>query len=155
MAVERGSDKHGRLLDEELKHEVEGIVRSGRSTHAEEWADPEPAAEGDPDVDRVPHGSLTGGVPPGIDAEDVAGRSELAQHLPPSAFPATAQALRAYAEENHAPAGVLAVARAGSGRPGVPHGGGTVGRAGRRSRGTPLTSRQIGFDLHETSSGKA
>ncbi len=107
MAVERGSDKHGRLLDEELKHEVEGIVRSGRSTHAEEWADPEPSADGDPDVDRAPHGSLTGGVPPGITPEDVEGRSELAQHLPPSAFPATAQALRAYAEENHAPASVL------------------------------------------------
>ena len=48
-------------------------------------------------------------MPPGITPEDVAGRSELAQHLPPSAFPATAQVLRAYAEENHAPAGVLAL----------------------------------------------
>jgi hypothetical protein len=104
---ERGSDKHGRLLDEELKHEVEGIVRSGHSTHAEEWSDPEPSAEGDPDVDLAPHGSLTGGVPAGITSDEVTGRSELAQHLPPSAFPATAQALRAYAEENHAPARIL------------------------------------------------
>jgi len=109
VVAERGSDKHGRLLDEELKHEVEGIVRSGHSTHAEEWSDPEPSAEGDPDVDLAPHGSLTGGVPRGITPEDVVGRSELAQHLPPSAFPATAQALRAYAEENHAPASVLAL----------------------------------------------
>ena len=109
MVAERGSDKHGRLLDEELKHEVEGVVRSGHSTHAHEWSDPEPSAEGDPDVDLAPHGSLTGGVPPGITPEDVEGRSELAQHLPPSAFPATAQALRGYAEENQAPARVLAL----------------------------------------------
>jgi NADPH2:quinone reductase len=35
--VERGSDKHRGRLDDQFKHEVSGMVRSGRTTHAEEW----------------------------------------------------------------------------------------------------------------------
>jgi len=107
VVVERGSDKHGPMRDEQLKHEVEGMLRSGRSTHAEEWADPEPSAEGDPDVDRAPHGSLVGGHPEGITADDVEGRSELARHLTPGAFPGTGETLRAHALESHAPDSVL------------------------------------------------
>jgi hypothetical protein len=40
--MERGSNKHGPRLDDELKHETEGLVRSGHPTHAEEWKEPEP-----------------------------------------------------------------------------------------------------------------
>jgi hypothetical protein len=42
VGIERSSDKHGPLRDDELKKEVEGMVRSGRPTRAEEWHDPEP-----------------------------------------------------------------------------------------------------------------
>ncbi|HEX4787577.1 MAG TPA: hypothetical protein VH372_03895 [Actinospica sp.] len=42
MAIERSSDKHGRALDEEMKKEVEGMLRAGRPTRAEPWHDPEP-----------------------------------------------------------------------------------------------------------------
>lgn len=42
MGIERSSDKHGALRDDELKKEVEGMMRSGRPTRAEEWHDPEP-----------------------------------------------------------------------------------------------------------------
>jgi hypothetical protein len=43
--MERGSAKHGPLRDDELKKEVEGLVRSGRPTRAEEWHDPEPVED--------------------------------------------------------------------------------------------------------------
>ena len=41
--MERGSTKHGAQLDEALKHETDGMVSGGRSTHAEEWKSAEPA----------------------------------------------------------------------------------------------------------------
>jgi len=107
VAVERGSDKHSPMVDEQLKHEVEGMVRSGHSTHAQEWSDPEPSGEDEPDVDLAPNATLSGGVPAGMTADDVEGRSELARHLPPSAFPADADRLKAYAREAEAPAQVL------------------------------------------------
>jgi len=47
--MERGSDKHGPRQDDELKHELEGMLRSGGGpSHAEEWRDPEPPADDDP-----------------------------------------------------------------------------------------------------------
>lgn len=51
---QRTSDKHGPLLDDEMKQEVEGQVRSGRPTRAEEWHDPEPIEdENAPEQDEV------------------------------------------------------------------------------------------------------
>ncbi|MGM1065301.1 hypothetical protein [Saccharothrix sp. Mg75] len=44
--MERGSTQHGPKVDEQLKHEMEGELRSGTPTRAEEWRDPEmPDAE--------------------------------------------------------------------------------------------------------------
>lgn len=85
--VERGSDTHSPRLDDQQKHEVEGLVRAGRSTHAEEWKDPEPAGEDQPEADRAPDATLTGGVPDGMTASDVDGRSQLATHLGHSGWP--------------------------------------------------------------------
>jgi hypothetical protein len=85
--VDRGSDKHSPLRDEQLKHETEGLVRSGHSTHAEEWRDPEPAGEDQPDADRVPDATQHGGTPQGMDGEDVEGRSELASYLGKDSYP--------------------------------------------------------------------
>jgi hypothetical protein len=48
--MQRESDKHGPLHDDELKHELEGMLRANRPTRAEEWRDPEPPADDDPDV---------------------------------------------------------------------------------------------------------
>jgi len=47
MALVRSSDKHGPVLDDEMKMEVEGELRAGRSTRAEPWRDPEPIEEDD------------------------------------------------------------------------------------------------------------
>src|SRR2546421_12963566 len=78
--VERGSDKVSPRRDDEMKHETEGLVRSGHGTHAEEWKDPEPVGEDQPDVDRDPAGALHGGTPAGMAADDVEGRAELAAY---------------------------------------------------------------------------
>lgn len=51
---QRTSDKHGPMLDDEMKQEVEGQVRSGRPTRAEEWHDPEPIEdENTPEQDEL------------------------------------------------------------------------------------------------------
>jgi hypothetical protein len=85
--VDRGSDKHSPLRDDEMKHETEGLVRSGHGTHAEEWRDPEPSGEDQPDADRAPDTTQHGGTPPGMDGDDVEGRSELASYLGKDSYP--------------------------------------------------------------------
>ena len=49
--MDRSTSKHGPRLDEEMKKEVEGQMRAGHPTRAEEWHDPEPVEdETSPDV---------------------------------------------------------------------------------------------------------
>lgn len=100
--VERSS-KHGAMQDDELAGEVEGMMRAGRSTHAEEFKDPEPSAEDEPDVDRDPDGTMVGGTPPGIDAETVDLRAELARWLDRADFPSTGADLVEAARDHRAP----------------------------------------------------
>ena len=106
--MEQGASKHGPALDDELKHETEGMVRAGRSTRAEEWRDPEPSGEDEPDVDRAPDGTLAGGVPEGMTEADVERRSRLAAYLDRTAFPAVRQMLVDAAAANHAPDEIIA-----------------------------------------------
>jgi Protein of unknown function (DUF2795) len=105
--VERGSDKHGARQDEQLAHEVEGLIRGGHSTHAQEWKDPEPSGEDQPDADLAPQGTLEGAVPEGMSATDVEERSELATFLGKDVYPAERQALLERATANAAPERVL------------------------------------------------
>jgi uncharacterized protein DUF2795 len=106
--VERGSDKHGFRLDDQMAGEVDGMMRAGRSTHAEEWKDPEAAGEDQPEVDRAPHETLEGGVPAGMTAGDVERRSEIAAVLGKEIYPATGAQLLERAETNEATDRVLA-----------------------------------------------
>ncbi|MQA09796.1 MAG: hypothetical protein GEU98_14840 [Pseudonocardiaceae bacterium] len=60
--MHRGSDRHAPRQDDELKHELEGTLRGNRPNRAEEWRDPEPPADDDPDVPPLgnresPHGN--------------------------------------------------------------------------------------------------
>lgn len=48
--MERGSGKHSPREDEALKRELRGTLQGNRSSRAEEWRDPEPPADDDPDV---------------------------------------------------------------------------------------------------------
>ncbi|MCU1587884.1 MAG: hypothetical protein JWN31_1377 [Frankiales bacterium] len=104
--MERGSDKHSARMDDALSAEVDGITRSGHDNRAE-WNTPEPSGEDQPDVDRVPNGTMAGGVPDGMTEADVERRSELASYLG-RVWPATKDELIAIAHENNAPEAVLA-----------------------------------------------
>ncbi len=105
------STKHSPRVDEELEHEIQGMVRSGHSTRAEEWRDPEPVAEGEPDIDAVPTGTYVGGTPVGMDADAVEARAELARWLDRADFPSSGPDLVEAALDHRAPDAVVAELR--------------------------------------------
>jgi hypothetical protein len=102
------STKHSPRIDEELDHELEGMVRSGRATRAEEWREVEPSAEGEPDVDADPAGTLVGGTPVGMDADAVVARAEIARWLDRADFPSSGAELVEAARGHQAPDAVVA-----------------------------------------------
>jgi hypothetical protein len=102
------STKHSPRVDEELEHEMQGMLKAERSTRAEEWREVEPSAEGDPDIDADPGGTLVGGTPVGMDADAVAARSELARWLDRADFPSTGPDLVEAARDHRAPDAVVA-----------------------------------------------
>ncbi len=104
--MERGSDKHSARMDDALQAEVDGLIRSGHDNRAD-WNSPEPSGEDQPDVDRVPDGTLAGGVPEGMTEDDVQARSELATYLG-RLWPATREELVRVATDNEAPDAVVA-----------------------------------------------
>lgn len=102
MSEVYGSGKVSAQQDDALKKATEGLVRSGHSTHAQEWRDPEPSGEDQPDVDLEPGGTMSGGIPDGMSAADVEDRSDLARYLG-RVYPADRDALLAVASGNNAP----------------------------------------------------
>jgi hypothetical protein len=80
-----------------MKHELRGLLSSGHPTRTEEWHDPEPAADDDPQVAGGPliPGRSNGSV------EEL--RYELARLLGRSAVPAVPGRLKAALRERHAP----------------------------------------------------
>ncbi|MCG5216323.1 DUF2795 domain-containing protein [Streptosporangium sp. KLBMP 9127] len=107
--MERGSAKHGPRIDEQQKHESEGIVRGGGPTHAEEGKQPEPTkgpAEESLGTPPRPPGHEPG-TAAGISPADVERRSNLAKWLSDADFPANKAALLAHAERSGAPDPVL------------------------------------------------
>jgi hypothetical protein len=112
--MERGSSKHGRRLDEQMEQETRGMVQGGPSDgRAQEWHDPEPPGEDQPDVGAVPHPDAgeRGGAPTGMTPEDREERSRLGRYLRRTAFPADRAALIAEAADNQAPDAVVAKLR--------------------------------------------
>lgn len=95
--MQRGSDRLSVHRDDEMKHELQGLLRSGHPTRTEEWHDPEPSAEDDPEIWGGPV------VPgnPGATLETV--RLELARILGRSSFPADAGALAMGLRRKNAP----------------------------------------------------
>ena len=55
--MERASAKISPREDDQLKHELRGTLQGNRPSRAEEWRDPEPPADDDPDI-------RTAGPPP-------------------------------------------------------------------------------------------
>lgn len=102
--MERGSNKHSARVDDEMNHEVQGMMTAERPTRAEEWKEAEPAGEDQVDPgrrdetpDRQP------GVPPGMTPQDVELRSDLAAALPRSLFPADESVLLGHLVDDNAP----------------------------------------------------
>jgi hypothetical protein len=48
--MERASAKHSPREDDQLKDELRGTLQGNRSSRAEEWRDPEPPADDDPEI---------------------------------------------------------------------------------------------------------
>jgi hypothetical protein len=111
--MERGSDKHNPRRDEEMAHEVSEVVQGGHETRAQEWNSAEPAGEDQPQVTLGGgEGPLMGGTPPGMTADDIASRSELAQWLGRAVFPAVQQLLLEHAMDAGAPDEIVEEIRA-------------------------------------------
>lgn len=102
------STKHSPRVDEELEHEMQGMLKAERATRSAEWREVEPQAEGDPDIDADPAGTLVGGTPVGTNADAVVARAELARWLDRADFPSTGPALAEAARDHRAPDAVVA-----------------------------------------------
>jgi len=95
--MQRGSDRLSRHRDDEMKHELQGLLRSGHPTRSEEWNDPEPTADDDPQV-------WGGPVAPGSEGASLETvRLELARLLGRSSFPATSVELVGVLRRKNAP----------------------------------------------------
>jgi hypothetical protein len=108
--MDRGNSKHGRQLDEVMKREVRGHLRGWPSGgRVEEWREPEPSGQGEPDVSAVPRLDRR----PVSDArlfmtdKDREGRSRLGTYIPRSAFPADRDELLQAARAARAPDGII------------------------------------------------
>ena len=97
------STKHNPRLDEELEHETQGMMKAERATRAHEWREVEPVAEGEPDIDADPAGTLVGGTPVGMTQDAVVARAELARWLDRADFPSTGPELVEAARDHRAP----------------------------------------------------
>ena len=102
--MERGSSKHSPRVDEEMGHEVEGMMRAERPTRAEEWKEAEPAGEDQRDPGRrdEPVGRQPA-PPPGMTGAEVELRSELAAALTRAAFPNDESGLLGHLVDTDAP----------------------------------------------------
>jgi hypothetical protein len=106
--MERVNSKHGPRVDEEMSREVSGTTHGTAGSRVEEWRQPEPPGEDQPEATTAPVGETRGGTPFGMTADDVEQRSRLARYVGLSALPGDRDALRRSAEDNEAPDDVLA-----------------------------------------------
>ncbi|GAA3156657.1 hypothetical protein GCM10010531_04990 [Blastococcus jejuensis] len=104
---QRGT-KHSPRVDDQLEHEMQGMLKGDHSTRAEEWREVEPVAEGEPEIDADPAGTLVGGTPVGTDADAVVVRTELARWLDRADFPSSGADLAEAARDHRAPDAVVA-----------------------------------------------
>ncbi|WP_338702143.1 hypothetical protein V2W30_32715 [Streptomyces sp. Q6] len=93
--MQRGSDRLSAHRDDEMKHELQGFLRSGHPTRTAEWHDPEPVADDDPEVAGGP-------VLPGRGRLEAV-RLEVGRLLGRTAFPGTPAALSDALAERSAP----------------------------------------------------
>lgn len=94
-----------------MAQEVRGHIQGrGAGARAQEWREPEPAGEDQPDVGWIPGGSRAeraGGAPGEMTGDDVEARSRLGRYLDLSSLPGDRAELRRTAEQSQAPQEVL------------------------------------------------
>lgn len=107
--MDRGSSNHGPRLDDEMAHEVRGVVQGRPGGRAEEWREAEPSGEDQPAGTLVPEldAGHRGGAPAGMSPDEREARSRLGRYLNRSAFPADRATLTAAARAAQAPDDVL------------------------------------------------
>lgn len=86
-----------------MKKELQGELKGGHATRAEEEHELQPSGEDQPYADRSPHTPLTASTPPGMTPDDVELRTEMAQHLGRSLYPADREKVLETLRENNAP----------------------------------------------------
>ncbi|HWB36726.1 MAG TPA: DUF2795 domain-containing protein [Rugosimonospora sp.] len=113
--MDRANSEHAPRVDDEMSQETLGVTQgqSGAGGRGEDWHDPEPAGEDQPDRTLVPDGGAghEGGAPSGMTADQREARSRLGRYLPRSAFPAGPQKLVAAAQGEQAPDDIVAALR--------------------------------------------
>ncbi len=108
--MQRGNSKHGRLLDEEMAREAESHTRgsSPGGSRAQEWREPEPAGEDQPELDTIPAGPRPGGAPAPLTGEELEARSSFGRWITRSVLPGDKADLVRVARREAAPEQVLA-----------------------------------------------
>jgi len=88
-----------------MANETRGMVQGNVGARAEEWRDPEPSGEDQPDSSLVPEltAGHDGGAPIGMTPDEREARSRLGRYLSRSAFPADRSTLTAAARAAQAP----------------------------------------------------
>ena len=94
--MERGSSKHSPRVDDEMAHEVRGMVQGVTGGRVDEARLPEPAGEDQPEASGV------------LDATEANDISRFGRYIGLSAFPGDRDSVRRSAEALNAPDDVLA-----------------------------------------------
>lgn len=103
MSIDRGNSKHGPRLDDQMAQEVKG------EAHIEEWREPEPSGDGQPDTGWIPQGHH------GFDTADDRNpdrreeRARVGAYVPRHVFPADRERLLEVAAADRAPDDVMDV----------------------------------------------
>lgn len=107
--MERGSNKHGPRLDEQMSQEVSGLVQGpgAAGSRVNESRQPEPAGEDQPEPTTAPAGELRTGAPKGMSSTDVEQRSRLGRFINLSALPGNRETLLRNARDNDAPDDII------------------------------------------------
>jgi hypothetical protein len=108
--MDRGNSKHSPRVDEQMSREASGHLQGTSGSRVEEWRQPEPAGEDQPEVRTAPQnatGDWRTGTPRGMTPGDIEQRSRIAQYLSLSALPGNRETLLSNARENDAPDDVL------------------------------------------------
>ncbi|MFI9045518.1 DUF2795 domain-containing protein [Streptomyces sp. NPDC053427] len=86
--MQHGTDKTGPARDDVMKKELRAELTRDHSLRTAEQRELQPAGEDQPEAAPASDTAFRGGTPHGMSQEDVAVRSELAQHLGRSMYPA-------------------------------------------------------------------